>query len=693
MNKKTLIALISVAAVILIGIAAAVVVLFSDQRSPRQKRQSSAPRVELLDAIPTDAAAVIVGKSLDRFPDMFDSGFSSFLKDVSSDKDILEMASSAVVSLHFSGTLVPLMATYAKGHPEEEGSLPFMLASAAERNGLHSTLFEDGGRPIMLISPSQTILGSAVRHLENGNSICDDEDFEQCRTSARSGSSIFINLRFLDKLTSIPGYASMKAHSSFLKHFCAWLSISVEEIESGKASLRGVPYSRDSKASFSRVLDSGKPLSPEIAVAAPYSATDIVSIPLSSAEKYQEAYERYLDSVSELDRYRSNLAAVRKKYSKSVPDIVRDWGVSEIARVSWKSADAASTFNGVLFRKSPKVEIENDAKGCQEILSALFGKYFSVPDAAELTVWKDWVLISSAQAAADYVASQDRFKDCMSAAGCTSLVTRKTSVFVYHDLLQDLPLAGISLYPLVIGYSDGVLSADCTPVQVVQRKDGASSVMVAKVEVPSGPFTVYNSGTGKDCLLKQNANNSLSLTEMSGKGIWSIPFSDALCGAVETVDYYANGKKQFLFCAGSSVYMLDRLGRFVSGFPVDLGKQVLLGPAAYDFSGGGGYNIIVLHADNTVCMYNLKGKVPEKWEGIAPEDSVLSLPELVKAKGKNWWVIRTARETLVYPFYGGEAMTTGKGNKAISADSEVVATDSGLRVVCQDGKQRTLKLN
>ena len=41
----------------------------------------------------------------------------------------------------------------------------------------------------------------------------------------------------------------------------------------------------------------------------------------------------------------------------------------------------------------------------------------------------------------------------------------------------------------------------------------------------------------------------------------------------------ANGKIQFCFCAGSSVYLIDRLGRFVSGFPVDLGKTVLLGPS------------------------------------------------------------------------------------------------------------------
>ena len=104
----------------------------------------------------------------------------------------------------------------------------------------------------------------------------------------------------------------------------------------------------------------------------------------------------------------------------------------------------------------------------------------------------------------------------------------------------------------------------------------------------------------------------LSFKEMDGKGIWSVPFSGPLCGTVESIDYYNNGKIQFLFASGSKLHLLDRLGRFVSGFPAELGKEVLLGPAAYDFTGAKGYTVIVLHTDNTIGMYNLHGVKPER---------------------------------------------------------------------------------
>ena len=125
------------------------------------------------------------------------------------------------------------------------------------------------------------------------------------------------------------------------------------------------------------------------------------------------------------------------------------------------------------------------------------------------------------------------------------------------------------------------------------------------VVVPKGPFEVRNSGTGKMNSFYQNSHLSLCLRE-DGKDLWGIPFKEPLCGTAYNVDYYANGKLQIIFGAGSRIYLIDRLGRYVTGFPVDLKKEILLGPDVYDFNGAKRYNIMVLHKDNTIEMYNLK---------------------------------------------------------------------------------------
>ena len=210
--------------------------------------------------------------------------------------------------------------------------------------------------------------------------------------------------------------------------------------------------------------------------------------------------------------------------------------------------------------------------------------------------------------------------------------------------------------------------------------------------MPAGPFPVKNSGTGKTNSFSQAPNGSLTLKDEQGKGLWAVPFSGRLCGRVQTIDYYANGKLQFLFAAGSKLYLIDRLGRFVNPFPVDLGKAVRLGPDVYDFTGAHGYTAMVLHADNTIGMYDLHGRQPKDWKGIAPQEPVKALPELLKVGEKRYWAVRTSVQTLIYGFWGGEPLGKAGGDRRIAPDSGFTVKGGDLQATCLDGRKRSVKL-
>jgi hypothetical protein len=191
----------------------------------------------------------------------------------------------------------------------------------------------------------------------------------------------------------------------------------------------------------------------------------------------------------------------------------------------------------------------------------------------------------------------------------------------------------------------------------------------------------------------QNSHKALCLRE-DGKDLWGIPFDKTICGRAGTVDFYANGKLQILFGAGSSIHLLDRLGRYVKGFPLDLKKDILLGPDIYDFTGKKKYNIMILHKDNTIEMYNLQGQKPASWKGIAVTgETIKNLPERIDLGGSTFWIVRTSVQTLIFPFYGGEALTVFEGNQKIRPDSEIKALDgTTVEFTCYDGKVRTQAL-
>ena len=102
---------------------------------------------------------------------------------------------------------------------------------------------------------------------------------------------------------------------------------------------------------------------------------------------------------------------------------------------------------------------------------------------------------------------------------------------------------------------------------------------------------------------------------------------------------------------------------------------------------------MVLHKDNTIEMYNLKGQKPSSWKGITCAERIKALPERLDVGGRTYWIVRTSIQTLLYPFYGGEPVTAFKGDQMILPNGTVtVRDDSSVEAECYDGKVRTVKL-
>ena len=399
--------------------------------------------------------------------------------------------------------------------------------------------------------------------------------------------------------------------------------------------------------------------------------------------------------------------------------------IKEVAKAQWRVKD--DTYEAIFVRvgrkdyslifKGLEAASEKDyAISAQPyafggFASVLFGNFFSLADESSCAFTGEWIVSGSRAAVSDYV---ERYstgdvlqallndtssmpatlgKDCSMAAYFSAGAAKGEALFTPAMLSAvSATLDGAAFEPCLLVCNGDGFQLDVVRVPFINRASAPAVVSDAVVVVPAGPFEVRNSGTGGSNLLEQQSNYYLSFKEMNGKGIWSVPFNGPLCGRVESIDYYANDKIQFLFASGSKLYLLDRLGRFVSGFPAELGKDVLLGPEAYDFTGAKGYTVMVLHTDNTIGMYNLHGAKPDGWKGIATDEKIIALPELVTVDGTRYWAVRTAVQTQIFPFDGGDPVYRQEGAKSIRRDSVIEVEGKNLKVTCNDGKTRNIKL-
>ncbi|MBR1576731.1 MAG: hypothetical protein IJ654_09840 [Bacteroidales bacterium] len=689
MSKKSLIICICIALVLLAGICFGVMRLYSDQ--PAAGEPETVSHAAVLKAVPSDAAVVFCFQNaraglvaLDDRTKVFGSllgNHPSFRKWIASLPDSVSLkAQPAVVSVHFSETLVPLM-ILETGHAQDTSGYERALLDHASACALSSALVHAPGQGMLLVSPSAALVESSCRHLESATSVLDDPYFAELSGRLHAREIVLFNNGYMGKLLSSLCQRPLYAYSPFLKGAAEWTGFELRDLSGKRVSLHGAAVSGRSPGYYANLLEAIPAGEMRFSQVVPASAVAVTALSPANFPVYVKAYEKWLDASQSLQKFRRTCDTLRAHTGEDPVKWLEKTGVREVAKAAWIS-ESGPDRSVVLLRTSKAISVADGEPVAEAgFLPALFGEVFAAGGSA-CQASGEWLVLGSETALAEYGrlleekgSLQAALSDVSEARlipskGCKALFyfSASDAAVRYAEWFRPLlseslkaSLEGVIREPMILACMDeGLLLEAVRPTGFAEKKASGrrgTPGRKADVEIPSGPFEVTNSGTGKANLFYQAPNLSLCLKDKeSGKGLWGVAFDQPICGAAACIDYYANGKLQFLFAAGSRLYLIDRLGRFVSGFPVELGKEVLLGPAVHDFTGAKGYTVLVLHRDNTIGMYDLHGVQAAEWKGITCEDTILSLPVLAKADGKRVWVVATAGGERVYDFWGGEPL-------------------------------------
>ena len=747
MSRRSLIICLAVLAVMILGVGVAVAFLYSGTGDGGQTRKgNSVPDQErylLLPAVPADAVLVACVSDVEDAAASILSGFpfTSALSDSLSAGRFDDVASASMtVSLHFNGDLQALY-VFDAGKASSGLSSDFSaLVDFAKSRDMYAEYVNcseitDGSRDVskhslVLISASETLLKSSKRHLEKSVSVMDAAGFADASSAVSGADVVFFANSHAKMLMNGMFSRRRAAHHGFISTLSQWTAAEISKADASGMYASAVPVFSGDPSEFMTVLDKSEPAASKVAHMLPSYTVSAVSLPMKNAEPYVAAYQSYMDSKQALPSYRKKQRELETRAGVKPEDFVKRLDVKEMARATFMSGGALDTVNLMrIGREDTLIFVGTENKSFKSYVpaihawpyasfaSSVFGKFFDIKDESCFTYMNGWIISGSLKAVEEYVTGKTleyNLVEYMADAGQKDMLSNTpASMVAYFSMTENQEGHG-GIFTKAFAGSLKAVYADadyCPAVLTVTKGKGGLRMGIqiprltmmrtkapeherdTTVVIPQGPFTVKNSGTGKMNTFYQNQHGSLCLQEEGGKGLWGVPFKGKLCGTAHNVDYYANGKLQIIFGSGSSIYIIDRLGRFVGGFPVDLGKEILIGPDVYDFNGTRAYNIMVLHKDNTIEMYNLKGRKPSSWKTITAPETIKGLPEQVVVGGNTFWVVRTSVQTLIYPFGGGNAVTVFKGDQMIRPDSEVRVVDgTSVSVDCYDGKSRTLKL-
>jgi hypothetical protein len=137
-------------------------------------------------------------------------------------------------------------------------------------------------------------------------------------------------------------------------------------------------------------------------------------------------------------------------------------------------------------------------------------------------------------------------------------------------------------------------------------------------------------------------DNSFQLHQLSSEGKinWSFNVGEAIISEVSQVDVLGNGKYQYLFNSKQKLFLVDREGKNVEGFPVEFPAEATAGVNVFDYDNNRNYRCFVPLGDGKVVVYDKNGKLVEGWNFLGTESEVTTPVQHFRIKGKDYIVFK-----------------------------------------------------
>lgn len=320
-----------------------------------------------------------------------------------------------------------------------------------------------------------------------------------------------------------------------------------------------------------------------------------------------------------------------------------------------------------------------------DLASLLFGKVFSAVTCNYLCFYDNYLIFSDNEAALknyihDLVLSATLEKD-IHFQEFQDEMTSRSSVYFYLNFSKAFNLGPYYLneeaFASVKGHEDmfrkfyalgwqissnsgaflNNLYLRYDPVMKVDPQTVWQSKLDTTIWIKPQIVTNHNDRQNKEVIVQDNANN-LYLINKEGVRLWKVKLSEKILGDVYQVDYYRNGKLQYLFNTKDKLYLLDRNGNHVARFPINFRSPATNGVAMFDYDNNRDYRFFVACQNKQIYCYNRDGRIVEGWKPMKTDGEVNNPIQHVRIEGKDYIVCADRYKTYILDRQGNTRVKT-----------------------------------
>lgn len=405
----------------------------------------------------------------------------------------------------------------------------------------------------------------------------------------------------------------------------SWTSVGIN-LSQESFSLRGISVSSDSIPLLLQVFDGQVPQANRVAEIAPANAQNLISITFNDSEKLQ-----------------NNLHTYRKDTQKQKITGIFD-SATEIGSIETPGGTAyfltsldPSVTNDALAKYSTseqsyrEVEIKKFSE--TNLFYNTFNPLLSKSDAVYVFEIDDFfVFVPTLKLAEEIIGAYQNNSTVVNKAHFTQLSNRINTASTlmkivldgsypkfFHDLMDFNPNVStneIQLEEYPISILQYIQDRDFAHVSFNTEEFHGTAARISRgiVEKYTHSFKapllevhqVFNNN-GPQAIV-QDAENTLYFISESGKILWQKELGNPILGSINYVDLFKNNNQQLAFVTKNRLYVLDRNGKDVRGFPVQFRDEVTQPLSVFDYDNNRNYRLAVVQSNN-LLLYDGNGKL------------------------------------------------------------------------------------
>ncbi len=514
---------------------------------------------------------------------------------------------------------------------------------------------------ILIVSSNQQLIQNSIHQLKSGTSLSTDKNFSKIiRTAGKNvDATIYVNYKKLaDLALPILGPSSEKRIFP-LSNFADCSSWDIT-IKPNALTLSGFTSANDSSKSFLNLFRKQKPQEAELIKIIPSNISTLLFLGMSDINTYHEDYKKYLTAKNIISEYNLFIQETNKKYNIEIEEIMLSWMDNEMALVVTEPTNTDFTTNCFAIIRSNNIEAANNTLNelatisagdsaidsssyhgyiinhlnIKKVLPNLLGKQFEKIEKNFFTTLDNYIIFANTtdalKAYIDEIESHKTLATDKNYKAFSENISTESNVYLYNSIarsknvysnflneeltnelnIHETLLKKFEAIGMQFSSNNKLFYSNIYLKYNPEQKQQTGTLWEAKLDttISNRPYLLINHKTkGKEVFIQDDANK-IYLISNTGKIIWTKQLNEKIMSDVIQIDVLKNDKLQMIFNTRSFIYMFDRNGNAMDGFPIKLRSPATNAISVIDYEKNRDYRIFIATENKRIVCYKANGE-------------------------------------------------------------------------------------